>query len=160
MPNIVEVTGQLEINLKAREWCKLPYPGHPNGCPNYGKNDTCPPKAPLVDKIFDLSQQHWFIVEEFNLQDHMEKMRTKHSGWSDRQLKCCLYWQRGVRFRLIEHVREFQRTHPLSIYTLVPEAMGVQVINTARKVGIPMETKPQKIVRKIALVGYPIKGAR
>ncbi|KKK81159.1 hypothetical protein LCGC14_2816310, partial [marine sediment metagenome] len=33
---ILEVTNDLIIDHRAREWCKLPYPNHPRGCPNYG----------------------------------------------------------------------------------------------------------------------------
>ena len=42
------------------------------------------------------------------------------------------------------------------IYTLLPEAMGVMVINTALKLGIPIEKTPINKVFKIALVGYNV----
>jgi hypothetical protein len=41
------------------------------------------------------------------------------------------------------------------VYTVRPEAMGVNVIQTARNIGIPIETKPFTTVYKIALVGFP-----
>jgi len=41
------------------------------------------------------------------------------------------------------------------VYTVRPEAMGVNVLQTARNIGIPIETKPFTTVFKIALVGYP-----
>ena len=31
---------ELVIDMRAREWCKMTYPGHPNGCPNYDHKDT------------------------------------------------------------------------------------------------------------------------
>lgn len=151
----IDVTGKLVINLRAREWCKLPYPGHPHGCPNYGKRDTCPPKAPIVIDVFDLSKPHWFIVEEFDLKSHMDRMKWLHPNWTERQLACCLYWQNTVRSNLMSGIRFFMQDHPEVIYTLLPEAMGVQVILTARKAGIPIEIKPKKMIHKIALVGYP-----
>jgi len=40
----------------------------------------------------------------------------------------------------------------------LPEAMGVMVINTALKLGIPIEKTPINKVFKIALVGYSSKG--
>ena len=154
MAKIIEITGQLVINPKTREWCKLPYPGHTKGCPNYGKKDDCPPKAPMVDEVFDLSKPHWLIVEEFNLGEFAEKMKEKHPHWSDKQSRCLLYWQGSVRKKLRLALEEFQEKMPDTIYTLLPEAMGVNVFLTAKKVGIKIDKNPMGTVYKIALVGY------
>ncbi len=37
-------------------WCRLPYPGHTNGCPNYNNAAACPPVAPQVRDFFDLEK--------------------------------------------------------------------------------------------------------
>lgn len=145
---------QLRINMKAREWCKLPYPDHPKGCPNYGQRDTCPPQAPLVQNFVDLNRPLYLIVVEFNLMSHITKMLQIHRGWSDRQARCVLYWQNGVNKELENKCNLFRWSHPSMITTRCPEAMGVNVISTALIVGIPINVKPKNKVYKIALGGY------
>jgi hypothetical protein len=38
--------------------------------------------------------------------------------------------------------------------------MGVNVLATARAIGIPITTKPKATIYKIALLGYPITPAK
>lgn len=154
MTQIHEVTGRMVIDHRAREWCKLPYPGHPKGCPNIGEKPDCPPKAPLVEDWLDLSRPHWFIIEDFDISAFAERMKEKHPDWTDRQCRCVLYWQNIPRKHLREAIEDFQRMHPGTISTLLPEAMGVHVIKTARELGVPIKAKPNGTVFKIALVGY------
>jgi len=156
---IIDVTGKLRINLKAREWCMLPYPGHPLGCPNYGQRKECPPQAPLIGDFADLNQPHFFAIVAFNLEHHMQRMWASHPGWSVAQARCVLYWQGTVRSQLTELAEAFRFTHPGMIYTLIPEAMGVNVIVTAWNLNVPIELKPIRIVHKVALLAYP-KGVR
>ena len=156
----VDVTGKLIISNMVGEWCKLPYPDHPQGCPNYGKQAHCPPQAPTVAEFIDLSRPHWFIIVPFNLEAHAQRMKAKHPKWSDRQARCVLYWQNTVRKSLRIAINSFTWQHPGTTSTLLPEAMGVNVIATAKKVGIDIEVKPEKIVAKIALVGFPNGGAQ
>ena len=146
---------KIVIDYRAREWCKLPYPDHPLGCPNYRLRDTCPPNAPLIEDYFDLSQPLWLTVVEFNLAEHISRMKQKHPNWSDRQAKCVLYWQGGVNKELRLQASRFAKANGL-LYTLCPEAMGVQVIKTAKLVGIPIKPRPVDYVYKIALSGTPV----
>jgi predicted metal-binding protein len=97
---IYKIVGHLKIDYRAREWCKLPYPNHPKGCPNYNKNPECPPQAPRIEDWLDLNRQHWFIVVEFDLDAFAKRMKEKHPGWSDKQCRCCLYWQNIPRKEL------------------------------------------------------------
>jgi len=150
---IIEVTGTLVIQPETREWCKLPYTGHPKGCPNYGISKECPPKIEKVNKIFNLSKKHWFAIEEFT--NTCKKMLLLHKNWSQKQTKCCLYWQNSVRKKLKEQCLEFIYSHPNCIYTLIPEAMGINVFRTAYKHGIKINRNAYPIVYKIALIGEP-----
>lgn len=152
---IIEVTGELAIDHRAREWCKLPYPDHPHGCTNIDKKPGCPPQAPLIEDWLDLNRPHWFIVVAFDLGKFADRMRSMHPKWSDRQCKCCLYWQGTVNKMLKNAYSEFQKVYPDVISTLKPEAMGVNVFKTVRKFGIPIKPRPNHTVYKIALVGYP-----
>ena len=145
----------LRINMKAREWCKLPYPDHPRGCPNYGKHITCPPNAPLIYDYFNLDKPLYLIPVQFDLGAHIKKMLAKHPDWSERQARCVLYWQSSVNKELKAECNIFRWKHPEMITTICPEAMGVNVIETARWCGFQVETKPTKIVYKIALAGIP-----
>lgn len=144
----------LRINYKAREWCKLPYPDHPKGCPNYGKKPTCPEQAPLIEDFIDLSKPKIIIAVEFDLAHHIGKMRSRHPDWSDRQLRCLLYWQGSVNKELRLLIKAVQGLNGLLKITTCPEAMGVNVIETAKRVGLPIELKPQSKVFKIAIGGY------
>lgn len=152
---IYKVNDILEIDYKCRGYCIIPYHGHPKGCPNFGNHEQCPPKAPLISNFFDLNENLFFVVEEFDLRSYFEQMKVKHPDWTDAQLRNLLYWQGGVRKKLKEKTEQLIRTTGSNmIYTLLPEAMGVMVINTALKLGIPIEKKPRDRIFKIALVGY------
>ena len=144
----------LVIDYRAREWCKLPYPDHPRGCPNFGQRASCPPEAPLVENHFDLSQPVWLIAVGFDLQHHIGRMRVKHPNWPDRQARCILYWQGSVNKEL-RSLTQYLVEGTGRIYTLCPEAMGVQVIKTASRAGVPIRPRPTDYVYKVALAGEP-----
>jgi len=154
-----DVSKILEIDYKCRGYCTIPYHGHKKGCPNYNNHEECPPKVKLLKDVFDLDRRMFFVVEEFNLKEHVDRMRIKHPDWSEFQLKSLLYWQNGVRKNLKLKTEKFIERYKVKYgdnlnYTLLPEAMGVMVINTALKLGIPIERTPVNKVFKIALVGY------
>lgn len=156
---IYKVNDILVIDLKVRGYCKFPYHGHKNGCPNFNMHEECPPKIKTVDNYFDLTKDLFFIIIEFNLKNHIEKMKQKHPEWTFIQLKNLLYWQNGVRKDLRNMVENFINNHKdrnLLIYTLLPEAMGIDVFSTINKIGIPIERNPINKIFKIALVGYNI----
>ena len=141
------------IDKRAREWCKLPYPDHPKGCLNYGKREDCPPQAPHIETFIDLTKPHYFVCQKFDLGAWANKMKEKHPEWSDRQARCCLYWQGHVR-KLLRANIEKNLKHGM-IFTLCHEAMGVNVIKTAKQCGLDISVRPKNFVYKIALIGYP-----
>ena len=146
------------LHAPVRKLCRKPYPGHPKGCPNFGKRDICPPHAPLFEKYFDINKRFLAVVVHFNIGQHMQRMKEKHPGWSDRQCACCLYWQGGVKKKLRQEIAYNITRRPLfDGYVLAatdcPEAMGVDITATMRQVGIMLEWPPKKIVRKIAFIG-------
>ena len=145
-----EVTGNLEIDYKMRDLCRQPYPGNPEGCPYYGKRDECPPQAPLIEDFIDLSKPHYFLVSKC--------IRTTLSEPSQEKLgeEFRSYWNGHMEDILREHVQEFQKDHPGTVFTFHPSAVGVDVLKTAKKTGIPLEITPGKIFYKIVLIGYPV----
>ena len=146
---------ELIIDYRTREWCKLPYPDHPKGCPNYGKKSGCPPHAPLIEEFVDIHNLIWLVTVEFDLASHVQRMLKLHPKWSNRQARCVLYWQPKVNKELKEAMLRYNHTIWGSVYTLCPEAMGVNVIETARRRGIQIKDFPTDKVYKVALIGYP-----
>lgn len=157
MAYVIDVTGNLKIEERTREMCRLPYPGHPKGCPNYGKVARCPPEAPMVGSFIDLDEQHWIVIQEFNLAAWVTLMQDKHPAWTDAQLRNPRLWQSGVKRRLREGVEEFINGRRELVYTLVPEAMGVNVFRTLIPLGVAIKARPKRMIYKVALVGYDVK---
>lgn len=148
------------LHAPVRKLCFKPYPGHPKGCPNFGKRDICPPTAPMFEDYYDMNKKFLAVVAEFDLAGHMQRMKDKHPKWSDRQCACCLYWQGTVRKALKKEVQAtmlngvlFDAGRGLLRVTDCPEAMGVDVTATMRQAGVVLEWPPRKIVRKIAFIG-------
>lgn len=150
---------KLVTNEKVRDWCLLPYPGHPKGCPNYAVAAKCPPSAPHVSDYFDLSRDLWLVHSEFDLLGHMQRMKAKHSSWSDRQLKCVLYWQPTSRKELKFRRMIASINTGANQWTDIPEAMGVNVYATAALAGLRLQKiKRLSTCRHIALIGFSKQG--
>jgi len=143
------------IDPKVRGMCRLQYPGHKTGCPNFSKNDRCPPKAPLIEDYLDLNRPVFAIYNTFDLAEHVNKMKAKHPNWSERQLYCCLYWQGSARKALREEIKKFLLLHPETIIADTPEAMGVNITETMKNVGIILEWPPKSVAYQVVLAGYP-----
>jgi len=129
-------------------WCRLPYPDHPRGCPNFPQ---CPSRYP---DFKTLQGYKWFlIIEEFDLASHAEKMKEKHPEWTDRQCRNLLYWQNGVRSRLEVKAKAFYRPLLGDILLEIPEACGVNMFETMSKAGITLQRKHPNYIVKGILVG-------
>ena len=152
---LYKVDDKLVVDNDVRTWCRLPYPSHPYGCPNYGGRKTCPPNSPCLSSMFNLEDNLFFVTTRFDLGEYVQKMHVSHPSWSEAQCRNLLYWQGSVRSELV-HVTErmFDYFKPVVI-TYVPEAMGVDVFSTCTKLGLVLERNPMKYVYKVALVGRP-----
>lgn len=130
---------RLAIDHSVRKLCVTPYglslgcnrPDHPNGCPNFNKRQDCPPKAPLIGDLLDLSKPVFAVWNVFDLAGHRRKMLGKHSDWSERQLVNCLYWQGSARKALRHEVQDclgwISQSREGYIPVMTPEACGVNV---------------------------------
>lgn len=149
-----------------RDLCYEPYHNHPKGCPNYGERDTCPPKAILLTDYFDMTKPIMAVWAAYNLKMHREKAKAKHPGWSPRQLVNSRHWQNSVLARLRREVNYNLGRSPLFdgsknlVATYCPEAMGVNVTETMKNVGLILEWPPVNIVHKIAFVGDRIRSKK
>lgn len=143
------------VDPKVRALCRKAYPGHPKGCPNWGCKAGCPPKAPLYHEAYDCTKPVYAITRRFDLQAHAARMLAANPGWSDRQCRCCLYWQKGVRKRLDARVQAFLASRPGYRSTQCPEGMGVNVTQTLADAGMVLEWPPKHYVRLVAFVALP-----
>ena len=143
------------LDYSVRSLCTKVYPGHPKGCPNYGRRDTCPPHAPMIEEILDLREVFYLIWNSYNLSDHVARMRSRHPGWSSRQLNCCLYWQQTARGELTNQIRIFLESQPLRVFEIIrcPEACGVNVTASMKSVGIDLEWPPVMRAYQVAIAG-------
>jgi predicted metal-binding protein len=120
------------------------------GCPNFNKRRSCPPFAPIFDIYFCMDEV-WAIWNVFDFGAHVDRMRLLHPDWSERQLVCCLYWQSKARKSLELEIDSFKISHPNLHVTRVPEAMGVNVTETMRLIGVELEWPPNNFALQIAL---------
>lgn len=143
------------LDGSVRNLCRRPYAGHPKGCPNYGCKERCPPRSPMLADVIDLQQPVFAIWNAFDLGKHVERVRAKHPTWTERQLYCCLYWQGTARKSLREKIRQFCHVRPCSGLTIVgcPEACGVNVTETMKRVGIFLEWPPRVSAIQVVLAG-------
>lgn len=150
----------VEIVMLDREpgdLCRLPYPNHPKGCPNYGKRDLCPPKCPRLDEAFRMDCPFHLVWMEYDIGEHARRMQASHPDWTDRQCYCCLYWQGHVRSRLRDLEQNFLWDRDGGyVATQCAEAMGVNLTEMMRvNCGIELEWHPRETVYKISLIGVP-----
>jgi len=115
----------------------------------------------LLDEIIDLSKPVWAIWIEFDLERQRTEMWAKHPKWSRRRAECCLYWQKGVLAELRHQVASFctmmvlgTKEKLMALYC--PEACGVNVTETMKRIGIELQWPPNDIVYKIAFIGTPV----
>ncbi len=141
---------------KTGDWCLYAYPGHPKGCPNYGRK-SCPPDALFITKIMDLRRPVYIAFSEFNLFAHISKMRAKFPKWTERQLRNVLYWQGTSRKQMRERAKIAQLYSGGSVVLTCPEAHGVNVYATCFSSGLKIERiKNLSTCRHIALVGFRV----
>jgi len=133
-------------------WCRLPYPNHPKGCPNYDKKKACPPHSIFFNNIVE--PPFFLVIHTFDLEAQSMRMKKRHPEWSDRQSRNLLYWQKGVMKKLKEEAKAFIESYDGDLLLVeIPEANGVHVFKTCENVGIILDRNPRKIVRKIMIIG-------
>ena len=153
-PDWIIPVKRLVTTGKAGAWCRLPYPGHPQGCPNYGRRAKCPPHAPRVDAVFDLAKPLFLVHSVFQLEAHAHVMKVLHPEWSERQCRCVLYWQEKSRAELRARIRIAWRLLRTTACAEIPEALGVNVYVTARQSGLHLDKiRNLKVCRHVALLG-------
>lgn len=144
------------VDLAVRSLCTRPYPGHKKGCPNYNKRGSCPPQSELIEHALDLERPIYCIWNVFPFGRYVRRMKKLHPEWSERQCKCCLYWQGTARKQLnarITCLLDSRRTG--MVVVRCPEAKGVNVTATMLSLGIRLEWPPRDVAYQVALAGFP-----
>jgi len=148
---VVKPLEVIRLNPHTSDWCQLPYPNHPKGCPNFNKKPTCPPKAKWIEEL--VKPPYFLVGVKFNLKTHITRMRAKHPKWSEKQLKCLLYWQPHINKKLRQTAERLASQIPNSTVLYTPEANGVHIFKTCETIGITLERNPKNYVWKIAIIG-------
>ena len=144
---------QVTVDYSVKELCGKKYPNHPKGCPNLGKRKDCPPFAPKIEDVLDLSKPVYAVYNVFLFGEHVARMKENHPEWTDRQAKCCLYWQSKARKQLMAKIVDFKEQFPKLYIVKNPEACGVDLTSTMRSAGIRLEWPPEKLTYQIVLAG-------
>lgn len=151
---VYEFDGGIDVSAR---YCRNPYPGHPHGCPNYGRRACCPPKAKPIWQVIQAAL--YLVVATLDLDEYRRVMKRRHPEWTERQVKNPLYWQGAVRTKLGDEALMLLYGHPERMLILIPEAHGVDVFSTAESVGVQIERTPTHKIVKVGLVGWR-RGAR
>ena len=146
------------LNVAVRGLCAKPYHGHKKGCPNYGKKQLCPPHAPLLPDIFDISKPIYLIYNKFDFKKHKKNLKKQWPKATQKQLECCLYWQGTARKQLKQKTAIFLKKKPEYYILTIPEACGVNITATMKKIGIELEWPPVNFTYQVALAGILKKG--
>ncbi|MHA1777817.1 MAG: hypothetical protein DRO88_12840 [Promethearchaeia archaeon] len=157
-----------------QENCRKPYKNHPKGCPNYGKNWSCPPYSPTIKETkANLSKYRyfWLIRIKIGTSTHPIKVWAKYKN-SKLFEKITMY--------LNEFLGKLQEEHPKDkIYFcsecricknkgysctcpsepcrypekmhFSPEALGIDLFNIMRNLDLDIEHNPSKILQRIGL---------
>jgi len=140
------------LEMSPGKLCRLAYPGHLHGCPNFGKKEGCPPEAKYLEVLMNLSSMY-VIWNVFPFGEHVQRMRLKHPKWSERQVRCCLYWQGTARKQLRERVNDFLSEHSGMGVVWCPEASGLNVTETMAKIGGVLEWPPETVAYQVVIAG-------
>lgn len=139
-----------------RSLCAKRYAGHPYGCPNCGVRPDCPPDAPFFVDVFDQTHPFWALWVDFDLAQWVATMKAG-------QCANLRHWQPKAQKFLREHARAWASNYSAKWKTITceqgfelaenPEAMGIDVTSTMKRIGVHLEWPPKNIVRKIFLLG-------
>lgn len=139
IPRKIHTLGPVKAicNREIPKLCAKPYHGHPKGCPNV---ERCSKVPFFLDRY---AADVYVVALEFNFGDYRRMMAERNPGWSEHQLRCPIYWQGHLR----KELRNFVVANPVEGFLgplWIPEAMGVDVTETCKQVGIKLQWPPME----------------
>lgn len=151
------VSDEVLVSMKPRgfnAWCRLPYPKHPQGCPNFGIKEKCPPNAPYFLDVFEDKVLVAFV--KFDFENYLKLRESAHPDWNDRELRNPRHFQGHLDSVLRESISLLDQNIVAGrIPVFSPEAMSVNLHLTCRAAGIELEWPPKKSMYRVALLGIP-----
>jgi hypothetical protein len=142
---------------KTRKWCRLPYPGHRDGCPNHCQACNTP-SVEWERRIKSKHDEFVIVMADFDFQRYKDKRRFEHPAWSERQLGNSRHWQKSIKAILVMYIHSRYPYYDFlgagSGIDGKPsmEAAGINVFGTLARNKIPFEKKPVNKVLMVALV--------
>lgn len=162
------------VIYQPRSMCINPYKNHKNGCPNFGVLPTCPPNIPcMYDEIFDCSDVY-AVVTKFYLEEYFNKRRERRPDLAEGQIRNIRAWQPIAIKENDYAISDFYQENPDKkdyVATRLLECMGVDVINTMKKVGVEITFPVKEYAYRVAFIakvyeetlkkyGFEVKGEK
>jgi len=155
--------------------CQKPYKNHPDGCPNYDQNWSCPPHSPTVSDTQASLKTYtyfWLLIIKYpipknklkfiqrwktqkgfaritkELNDFLSYLQSNHREWKIFYCSHC---------ELCEEKNYSGCTCPSAPcrypnnIRISPEAAGIQLFNTLQKLDHSIETEPSTILKRIGM---------
>ncbi len=142
----------MRFKRKIQFMCKRPFPGYPHGCPQFGKNESCPPIMKLIDQVIDLEKDVYVIATEFDVRNFVEE-KNGDEKFFDRK-----YWIDAAN---AEHKKEADKQLKKLgknnlLWLSCPEGAGVEIASLTKQAKIELDWSwPPKngIVWLVSLAG-------
>ena len=156
--SLIPIEVVYDVRARDGSWCAKPSKDYINGCPNF--KGFCKKNGKSLN-FSELERQKgpfkWYaVVEEFNIAAWEASQSEKHKGenWTRKQLRNPRHWQKGVENRLRDAALKYINYLMGDVLLYIPEAHGVNVIETMVKVGVTFEWGLNaKVFKKVMFVG-------
>lgn len=150
---------------EVKDLCSRPYYNHPKGCPNIGKCEQL--DVPIFNNLMKQTIYRYYfylVYVKFDFKRYIELRKQEHQGWSDKQVKCVLYWQNSVKSLLVKYINnlDLDRSYILGCGSGMKldyqkrvgsmENACINVFSTMRLNGIKMEVKPKNVIYLVCLI--------
>ena len=139
-------------DLKMIALCRLPYPNHFQGCPNWAHKDGCPPHTKPFLALFEPSV--YLAIARLDFAEYLRLKKNLHPNWTERALRNPRHWQGHLRAALKNFLSQNEIPPGYQIITNA-EAMGINLFETCINAGFSLERDPQKYVCHINLLVHP-----
>jgi hypothetical protein len=121
--------------------CKQHYYHNGNantGCPNYGEKEGCPPEVLHIKEAYDMNSIHLLTIQ-FPFEEYIDIKREINPTWTNRALINQRHWQGHLKSLLNTFWEDIEDRYPEHNVIKNPEAMGVNLEETMKKLGIQLQ---------------------
>lgn len=158
-----------------KDFCKRPYSGNPNGCPNYGKCVLCPPNVGHFSKSINNYNYFYLVYIDFDFREYKNRrLKSENKEWWQvgKRISCLLYWQNSIinilkrkldsilgknndkRFHLLGCGSGFSDKMMTQYQERIPsmEAVGINVFSTCKLNEIKLEIHLEDKIKLVSLI--------